>query len=161
MENGWWRGSGLDALLAFITQLEQGLLRALHSLGLAPLVHGQPAWPFDVRVSAAMLTLDPSHARQVGTVLLLLGLAALALLLAALLRWPLRAHRGAAFMLGLAAAGLGGAAWQWPSPVLLWVPAVPTSFHRLPEAAQASAPLHAARLYARHCLGCHGEKRRR
>ncbi|WP_029001445.1 c-type cytochrome [Azohydromonas australica] len=157
MENGWWRGSGLDALLASITQLEQGLLRVLHALGLAPLVHGQPAWPFDMRVSAAMLTLDAAHARQVGTVLLLLAFAALALLLAALLRWPLRARRAAALMLGLGATGLGSAAWQWPSPVLLWAPAMPTSFHRLPEAAAASAPLHGAGLYARHCLACHGE----
>lgn len=75
MEDGWWRGSGLDALLAFVASLEQGLLRVLHALGLAPLVHGQPAWPFDVRVSAAMLALDAAHARQVGTVLLLLALA--------------------------------------------------------------------------------------
>jgi mono/diheme cytochrome c family protein len=156
MENGWWSGPGLDTLLALITHLEQGLLRALHALGLAPLVHGQPAWPFELRVSVAMLTLDPSHARRVGTVLLWLAAAVLALLLAALLRWPLRAHRWTALMLGLAAAGLSGVAWQWPSPVLLWAPAVPTSFHRLPEALEAGAALHGGALYARHCLACHG-----
>ncbi|NML16443.1 c-type cytochrome [Azohydromonas caseinilytica] len=157
MQNGWWRGPGLDTLLSLITTLEQGLLRVLHALGLAPEVHGQPAWPFGVRVSEVMLTLDPSHARQVGTVLLLLGLAVLSLLPTALLRWPLRAHRGAALMLGLVAAGFSGAAWQWPSSALLWAPAAPTSFHRLPESMADSAPLHGGRLYARHCLACHGE----
>jgi mono/diheme cytochrome c family protein len=156
MKDGWWRGPGLDALLALVTSLEQRLLDLLQVLGLAPLVHGQPAWPFSVRVSVAMLTVDPSHARQVGAVLLLLAAALLALVLAALLRWPLRARKASALTLGLAAAMGAGAVWAWPSPALLWAPAVPTSFHRLPAPVASSAALQGHYLYEQHCAACHG-----
>jgi mono/diheme cytochrome c family protein len=156
MEDVWWRSPGLDALLALVTTLEQRLLDGLHALGLAPLVHGQPAWPFDVRVSVAMLTLDPSHARRVGIVLLLLAAALLALLLAALLRWPLAARKSSALALGVGTAMLAGAVWAWPSPALLWAPAVPTSFHRLPTQMEPLAALQGQRLYERHCAACHG-----
>lgn len=156
MEEGWWRGPGLDALIAAVTALERGSLALLHALGLAPLVHGQPAWPFDARVSVAMLTLDPSHARRVGLVMLLLAAAVLAGLLAAMLRWPVRSRKASAMALGLGAAMLAGAAWAWPAPGLLWAPAVPTSFHRLPDAVAGEAALRGGRLYARHCAACHG-----
>jgi|GEM_PF-1012108 len=156
MHEGWWRGPGLDGLLALIGTLERGLLRGLDALGLAPLVHGQPAWPFGQRVSAAMLTLDPSHARQVGTVLLLLATTLLMLSVAALLRWAARAPRAGGVALGAALACAGAALLAWPAPVLLWTPATPTSFHRLPAAAQASAALQGRALYDRHCLACHG-----
>lgn len=150
--------SWLDGLLATLNTLQRGLLALLQRMGLAPDVHGQPAWPFDARVSAAMLSIDAGHARQVAWVLALLALALLALLLAALLRWAWRRPRAAGAATGLALASAAAAAWAWPAPALLWTPATPTSWHQLPAGQQAGAALQGRRLYQQHCLACHGER---
>lgn len=152
-----WREPLLDILLPALAALQQGLLSALHALGLAPVLHGQPAWPFERRVSAAMLTIDAGHARQVAWVLALLALAGLGGAVSAVLalpcwRWP----RAVAAALGLALAAGAGALAAWPDPALLWAPATPTSWHRLPPAAAQAGALQGEALYARHCLACHG-----
>ena len=135
-------------LLAGLQQAQLALRAALHALGLAPDLHGQPAWPFAWRIAGEMLALDAGHARRVAASLACLALAVLALALA--LFW--RRARPALGALALAALLLA----PWPQAGLLLAPATPTSFHASPSGFTAEGIVRGQRLYAQQCLRCHG-----
>ena len=52
---------GLSLLLSALQQAQLGLRAVLHILGLAPDIHGQPAWPFAYRIAGETLALDAGH----------------------------------------------------------------------------------------------------
>lgn len=139
----------LAELLAALDAAQRSLLALLAALGGAGEVHGQPAWPFAQRIAIEVLAIDRAMARSLLVSLVLAALAVAALLLGALwqrARWP---------AWSVAAAGLLLA--PWPSPSLLFAPAVPSSFHRSPTGFSAEAIARGERLYRTHCVSCHGE----
>lgn len=139
---------GLDRLIGLLQAVQRELLRALDALGLAPPVHGQPAWPWAWRLSGENLLIDAGQARQLAWTL---GCIAAALLACGLAlawrraRWQLLALVP---MLLLAA--------PWPSPRVLLVPATPASFHASPTGFAAASIARGGVLYAQHCAACHG-----
>lgn len=139
----------LESLLALLQALQLGLLRLLDLLGLTGRLDGQPLWPWPWRVSAEMLRIDRGHARTVAIALAALGAA----LLLAALALPWRRYRpwllaGAAVILGLT---------PLPAASLLFTEAVPTSFHRSPNAFDAAAIVRGQAVYGAHCAACHGD----
>jgi mono/diheme cytochrome c family protein len=138
----------LNALLVLIEKLQLGLLSLWHALGLSGDSHGQPAWPWAWRVAGETLLIDLGLARQVGLSLCAIAFAVLAVAIA--LAW--RRHRGVL----LAAAALALVAAPWPSASLLLGPAVPTSFHASPARFSVDAIALGGRVYAQHCVSCHG-----
>ncbi|SDP41934.1 Cytochrome c, mono-and diheme variants [Rhodoferax sp. OV413] len=139
---------GLNLLLTALLQAQLGLRAVLHALGLAPDIHGQPAWPFAYRIAGEMLALEPGHARRVVICIACLLLAGLSLLVS--LAWR-RARPG---LWVLAAAVLLLA--PWPEPHLLLAPAVPTSLHASPTGFTAQAIVRGQRVYQQQCVRCHG-----
>lgn len=139
-----WLASLLDGLQA----AQQGLRALLHAMGLAPEVHGQPAWPFAQRVAAEMLVVDAGHARRVLLSLLCGGTALLALAVSAAWR------RGRKPMWWLAAALVVLA--PWPQRQLLLTPAVATSLHQSPTGFTAQGIVRGQAVYQQHCVRCHG-----
>ena len=137
----------LNALLSVLQWVQHGVLTLWHALGLTGDVHGQPAWPWDVRIAAETLRIDLGQARQLGLTLIAVALALPAVLLAAVVR------RWRPVLLG-AAAGLLVVA-PWPSAVVL-SSAVPTSFHVSPTAFSLASITHGARVYNTACVSCHG-----
>lgn len=137
-----------NLLLQLAQAAQRGLLALLDALGLAPPVHGQPAWPLPWRVAVENLLIDGGLARELALWLLLAG-TALAFALLALAwrrrRWPLLS--GAAALLALA---------PWPPAALLFTPAVPTSFHRSPTGFEAAGIQRGLALYQAQCAACHG-----
>ncbi|WP_348752455.1 c-type cytochrome [uncultured Aquincola sp.] len=137
-----------NLLLQGAQAAQRGLLALLHALGLAPAVHGQPAWPLPWRVAVENLLIDGGLARDLALWLLLAAIA-LGFVLLGLAwrrrRWPLLA--GAAALLALA---------PWPPAALLFTPAVPTSFHRSPTGFEAAGIQRGLALYQAHCAACHG-----
>ena len=71
--------AALNGLLAGLQELQLTLRAVLHALGLAPDIHGQPAWPFASRIAGEMLAMDAGHARRVVVSAACLALAVLAL----------------------------------------------------------------------------------
>ncbi|CAJ0804108.1 c-type cytochrome [Ralstonia holmesii] len=137
----------LNALLRFLQWAQHGVLVLLHTLGLAGEVHGQPAWPWDVRIAGETLLIDLGQARQLGLTLIAVTLALLAVVMAVLVR------RWKAVLSG-AAVGLLVVA-PWPSAVVL-APAVPTSFHVSPTAFSVASITQGTRIYHAACASCHG-----
>ena len=141
-----WRGAFAEGVQA----AEELLLRALHAVGLAPDVHGQPGWPFARRIAVETLALDGGLTRQFALALACAGVALLVLGLGlawARARWP---------CVGLATALLVLA--PWPAGRVVLAPASPTSFHRAPDGFAAGAIVHGAAIYARECASCHGAR---
>ncbi|RZJ61075.1 MAG: cytochrome c [Acidovorax sp.] len=138
----------LNGLLEGLHAAQQGLRALLHLLGLAPDVHGQPAWPLAHRIAAEMLVVDAGHARRVLLSLLCAGTAVLALGLS--LPW-----RRARMPLWAAAIALLVLA-PWPQAHLLLAPAVPTSLHQSPTGFEATGIVRGQAVYQQHCVRCHG-----
>lgn len=137
----------LNALLAGLYEAQQTLRALLHALGLAPEVHGQPAWPFDWRVAGELLAREPGHARRV-----FLSLVCVALSLLLLLATAWRRHRHTVLMLSVLPLLLA----PWPQAGLLFAPAWATSFHRSPTGFSAASIVAGRAVYQQHCLRCHG-----
>ncbi|MCA1538323.1 hypothetical protein I6F21_38245, partial [Bradyrhizobium sp. NBAIM03] len=76
----------LNALLGFLQWAQHGVLVLLHTLGLTGEAHGQPAWPWDVRIAGETLLIDLGQARQLGLTLIALMLALVAVVIAVLVR---------------------------------------------------------------------------
>jgi len=138
----------LHPLIEWMQRAQEGLLGLLASIGLAGTSHGQPAWPWALRLSGENLLVDAGQAQRAALTLLVLAIAALAVLLAGLWRKP-RWYLIAAVPLLVVAA-------PWPEPRVLFVPALPTSFHRSPTGFGAASIARGGELYAQHCVACHG-----
>ncbi|WP_353236076.1 cytochrome c [Diaphorobacter ruginosibacter] len=147
-----WVAWILEWLLAAQFALRDGL----HALGLTPLVAGQPAWPFALRLSAEMMWIDPGHARRVAITGICVATAVLFFVIAiAVALWRRRVRStlvagllGVAFIAVLAA--------PWPAPHLLFAPAVPTSLHRSDSGFRPAGIMHGQALFQQHCAQCHG-----
>ena len=140
--------AALNGLLAGLQELQLTLRAVLHALGLAPDIHGQPAWPFASRIAGEMLAMDAGHARRVVVSAACLALAMQALAVSIFWRraWP--------GLWGVALAAL--LLSPWPSPGLLLVPATPTSFHVTQGGFAAQGIVRGQHVYEQHCLRCHG-----
>lgn len=139
----------LNALLHAAQTVQLALLQLWHALGWSGDIHGQPAWPWAQRIAGETLWIDLGLARQLALSVLAVALALVCVAVA--LFW--RRRRMA--WLGLGALALVLA--PWPSPALLLTPAAPTSFHRSPTHFAASTIAEGARVYAQHCVACHGD----
>jgi mono/diheme cytochrome c family protein len=138
----------LNALIGFLQAAQLGLLRLLAWLGLAGTSHGQPAWPWALRLSGENLLIDLGQARRLALTLLVLAVAFLALLLA--LAWRRRR------IVLIALVPLLLAVAPWPEAHVVLVPAYPTSFQRSSTGFSAASIAQGRALYAQHCTGCHG-----
>ena len=138
----------LNQLIAGLQAAQLGLLRGLDALGLAEPVHGQPAWPFALRLSGENLLIDLGQARALALTLVVLGFA-LVLLLVALAwrrgRWSLLAVVPLLVLLA-----------PWPDTHVVLVPANPASFHASPTGFSAASIARGGQLYAQQCVACHG-----
>ncbi len=139
---------GLNALLAGLQEAQLALRAVLHALGLAPDLHGQPAWPFAQRVASEMLVFDAGHARRVVLALAAAALTGVALLLSILWR------RGRYWMWAGALALV--VLTPWPEAHLLFAPTTPTAFHGATSGFTAEGIERGRAVYAQHCLRCHG-----
>jgi len=139
----------LNALLTLLQQAQLGLLQLWHLLGLTDEVHGQPAWPWARRIAGETLLIDLGLARQLAWSLLAVAFALLCVVLALLWRRRRLACLGAGALALVIA--------PWPSPALLLTAAAPTSFHRSPTQFSIDAIATGARIYATHCVACHGD----
>lgn len=137
----------LNPLIGLLQGVQLGLLRLLAWLGLTGSSHGQPAWPWALRLSGENLLIDLGQARRLALTLLALALAVLLLLVA--LVWRRRRW------LFIAAVPLLLVLAPWPQPEVVLVPAYPTSFHRSPTGFSAESIAQGHALYAKHCVGCH------
>lgn len=138
----------LNALLAGLYEAQQWLRACLQLLGLAPAVHGEPAWPFAWRLAGELLVREPALARRLSLSLACVLLTLLMLMSA--LRWRRRRR-----LLGvLAVVPLLLA--PWPQSGLLLAPAWSTSFHQSPTGFSADAIVAGQAVYREHCLRCHG-----
>ncbi len=142
----------LNALLILIRDAQLALLHLWHALGLSGDLHGQPAWPWAQRIAGETLLIDLGLARQLTWSLLAVAFAAVCLLLACLWR------RRRALWLGIGVLPLLLA--PWPSLAPLLTPAAPTSFHASPTDFAVTAIADGARVYAQHCVACHGDDER-
>ena len=138
----------LNGLLESLQAAQLGLRALLHALGLAPEVHGQPAWPWHHRIAAETLVVDAGHARRVLLSLLCAGAALLALAVSL----PFRRMR--LWLIAFAAALLVFA--PWPQAHLLLAPAVATSLHQSPTGFSAGGIVRGQATYQQHCVRCHG-----
>lgn len=137
----------LNALLVFLEWAQHSVLTVWRALGLTGEVHGQPAWPWAVRIAGETLLIDLGQARQLGLTLIVVVLALLAVCTALLVR------RWRAVSFGVAAGLLVVA--PWPSAVVFSA-AVPTSFHVSPTAFSLASITQGARVYHAACASCHG-----
>lgn len=134
---GWETATGLLVVLA------AGVLTSL-----PPSMHVQPVWPFPWRASLVTVREDAGFRREVIEAALALGLAALLLLAAMLIRNRVR------WVAALAAAVI---AWlAIPHFDLLFVQAYPTSYQHSPTHFATTAIMRGAALYPQHCAVCHG-----
>jgi mono/diheme cytochrome c family protein len=138
------------------------VLKVLHAAGLAPDVHGQPAWPFAQRVAVETLVIDAGLTRQLCWALLCTALAvvfalsAIAAGVSARGRPRRRRTRVRAWLALLAAVVLCAVA-PWPPLTVLLADATPTSFHRSASGFDAVSIERGHALYGRHCASCHGD----
>lgn len=139
----------LNALLVLIRNAQLALLQLWHALGFSGDSHGQPAWPWAHRVVGETLLIDLGLARQVVWSLAAVAFAVIVLLVAV-------TRRRRRFAL-LVIAALALAVAPWPSTSLVFGPAVPTSFHSSPTQFSVDSIAQGARVYAQHCVACHGQ----
>jgi mono/diheme cytochrome c family protein len=138
----------VNGLLEGLQAAQQGLRTVWSWLGLAPDVHGQPAWPFAHRVAAEMLVVDAGHARRVLTAL---GTSVFAVGLV-LLSFFWRRARERLWLLAVAVLVLT----PWPDAHLLLTAAVPTSLHQSPSGFTAQGIVRGQAVYQQQCMRCHG-----
>ncbi|WP_431111264.1 c-type cytochrome [Variovorax paradoxus] len=138
----------LNLLIGLLQGAQLQLLRVLDALGLARHVHGQPAWPWSLRLSGENLLIDLGQARSLAWTLVFAAAALLALLLALLWRRPRFYFLAMVPMLLIAA--------PWPEAHVLLVPATPTSFHAAPPGFTAASIARGRVLYEQNCVACHG-----
>lgn len=146
--NGLPEADWLNLLIGWLQSGQLALLRLLDALGLADRVHGQPAWPWALRLSGENLLIDLGQARRLALTAVLLGLAVVVLLVAAAWRRP-RWYLAALVPMLLIVA-------PWPDAAVVLVPAHPTSFHRSASGFTAASIAQGQALYAQHCVACHG-----
>lgn len=137
----------LNDLLLILQWLQQSALWVFHALTGKQTEFGQAAWPFSYRIAGEILIIDHGLARQL--IISLVGVLLLLLLFVLACFWG-RA-RG---WLGLVAVLLV-AFVPWPGKTIL-ANAVPTSMHQSPTGFNAASIQLGSRVYARHCLNCHG-----
>ncbi|MDP9899858.1 mono/diheme cytochrome c family protein [Variovorax ginsengisoli] len=142
-DDGW-----LNALIGLMQSAQFALLQALAALGLVEASHGQPGWPWPVKLSGENLLIDGGQARRLAGSLAVLALVVFLLLLAMVWRRRRVAILVAVPVLLLAA--------PWPDAHVVWVPATPASFHRSPSGFTVRSIAQGQALYAQHCVGCHG-----
>lgn len=142
-EAGW-----LNLLIGLLQGAQLQLLRVLDALGLVAHAHGQPAWPWALRLSGENLLIDLGQARRLGLTVIVLAAALLTLVLALLWRrrrvWLVAA---AALLVVLA---------PWPETNVVLAPAYPTSFQASPTGFTAESIERGRVLYASQCAACHG-----
>jgi mono/diheme cytochrome c family protein len=143
-DNGW-----LNALIGLLQGAQVALLQALAALGLVGASHGQPAWPWALKLSGENLLIDLGQARRLAGSLAVVALVVVLSLLAGVWR---RARVGA-----LVAVPLMLLAAPWPDARVIWVAATPASFHRSPSGFTVQSIAQGRTLYAQHCVGCHGD----
>ena len=147
--SAWWDANGVNALIGFLEFVQRCLLRLLAGLGIVENSHGQPAWPWGLRLSGENLLIDLGQARRLGWTLAILTLVVVVVLLAAFWRrrrWPLLAT--VPLLLFFA---------PWPDANVAWVPATPASFHRSPNGFSVASIAQGRALYTQHCVACHGD----
>ncbi|MGJ7490772.1 c-type cytochrome [Variovorax sp. ZT4R33] len=142
-DDGW-----LNALIGLLQGAQVAVLQALAALGLAGAAHGQPAWPWALKLSGENLLIDLGQARRLAGSLAVIALVVVLLLLA----WVWRRRRVGV----LVAVPLLLLVAPWPDARVLWVPATPASFHRSPSGFTVQSIAQGRTLYAQHCVGCHG-----
>lgn len=142
-DDGW-----LNALIGWLQGAQVALLQALSALGLIGASHGQPAWPWALKLSGENLLIDLGQARRLAGSLAVVALVVVLLLLAGV--WK-RARVGV-----LVAVPLMLLAAPWPDARVIWVAATPASFHRSPSGFTVQSIAQGRTLYAQHCVGCHG-----
>lgn len=142
-DDGW-----LNALIGLLQGAQVALLQALSALGLAGVSHGQPAWPWALKLSGENLLIDLGQARRLAGSLAVVALVVVLLLLAGVwTRVRVGVFVAAPLMLLLA---------PWPDARVVWVAATPASFHRSPSGFTVQSIAQGRMLYAQHCVGCHG-----
>jgi putative copper export protein/mono/diheme cytochrome c family protein len=120
-----------------------------------PAAHTDPVWPFDVRLTGAILAQTPILARQasLGALTALLGLSVC--VYGALFR----AQRGVALVLG--AFGLAASAVMLaPLVPFVTLDAYPTTYARPAVPYHVASVASGLRLFAMECAGCHGPEGR-
>lgn len=142
-DDGW-----LNALIGLLQGGQVALLQVLARLGLVDASHGQPGWPWALKLSGENLMIDLVQARRLAGSLVAVVLVAVLLLLA--LVW----RRRRAWVLAMVAVLL--LATPWPDARVIWVAATPASFHRAPGGFTVRSIVQGRGLYAQHCVGCHG-----
>jgi mono/diheme cytochrome c family protein len=142
-DDGW-----LNALIGLLQGAQVALLQALAALGLVGESHGQPAWPWALKLSGENLLIDLGQARRLAGSLAVVALVVVLLLLAMV--W--RRRRVALFVT------VPLLLWMapWPDARVVWVAATPASFHRSPSGFTVQSIAQGRTLYAQHCVGCHG-----
>ncbi len=138
----------LNLLIGALQSAQLGLLRLLELVGLAGQVHGQPAWPWRLRLSGENLLIDLGQARRLGLTLVVIGAVVLLLLVALFWRRPRYYLVAIAPLLLLAA--------PWPDARVVLVPATPASFHASTTGFTAASIAQGSVLYAQQCASCHG-----
>lgn len=146
--SAWWEANGLNALIGFLEFVQLGLLRSLAWLGIVDASHGQPAWPWALRLSGENLLIDGGQARRLAVGLAVIVLVVVLLSLA--LVWRRRR------LWVLATIPLLLLATPLPDARVIWVAATPASFHRSPSGFTVRSIVQGRGLYAQHCVGCHG-----
>lgn len=140
----------LEYVLDALYQSQWQILQWLHRWGVVGTLDGQPAWPWEWRLSGEYLLLDVGQARA-----LLISLAVVVgLLLAAVCAWRWRRLRGPWLVSVLLAAWLT----PWPAASVLVVRANPSSFHNPAVPWSDHAIRAGAQHYAQHCVQCHGAR---
>lgn len=142
-DDGW-----LNALIGLLQGAQVALLQALAALGLVEASHGQPGWPWALKLSGENLLIDGGQARRLAGSLAALALVVVLLLLAVVWR-----RRRVAVLVAVPVLLL---AMPWPDAHVVWVPATPASFHRSPSGFTVQSIAQGRALYAQHCVGCHG-----
>ena len=138
----------LNQLIALLQAGQLAVLQMLGALGLVPLLDGQPAWPFDLRLSGENLLIDADQARRLAWTLAV-SVCALGLCLLGAAWRRVRPLAWVLLPVLLVAA-------PWPDRRVLLVPATPASFHVSPTGFSATAIDDGRALYVQHCAACHG-----
>jgi mono/diheme cytochrome c family protein len=138
----------LNLLIGLLQGAQLQLLRVLDALGLVGQAHGQPAWPWDHRLSGENLLIDLGQARRLGLTVVVLAVAFVVLLLALLWR------RRRLWLVALTTLLVVLA--PWPEANVVLAPAYPTSFQQSPTGFTAASIDRGRVLYAAQCVACHG-----